>query len=120
MTGRENVFLFPRHDEPKAPFSYKKWCDLFKSAVDRAGVELPKGYVQKILRHSFVLAARRAKVPTDFVQLHFGHSDTRMVERIYGVNSKEGERFEMISSEAERIRGLYEFDQFEEISSRVA
>ena len=120
VTGRGDAFLFPRHDDPNAPFSYKKWCDLFKGAVDRAGVELPKGYVQKILRHSFVLAARRAKVPTEFVQLHFGHSDTRMVDRIYGCSGKEGERYELIPTEAERIRGLYNFDQFEKISSRVA
>ena len=81
---------------------------------------MPKGYVQKILRHSFVFAARRAKVPTEFVQLHFGHSDTRMVDRIYGCSGKEGERFELVPGEADRIRGLYDFDQFEKISARVA
>jgi integrase len=120
VTGRGNAFLFPRHENPTTAFSYKKWSDLFRGAVDRAGVTLPKGYVQKILRHSFVFAARRAKVPTEFVQLHFGHSDTRMVDKIYGCSGKEGERFELVPGEADRIRGLYDFDQFEEISARVA
>ncbi len=120
VTGTGGGFLFPHYKNSFAAFSYKQWGNLFKRAVDRAGVKLPRGYVQKIMRHTFVFSARRAKVPSAFVQLHFGHSDTRMVDRIYGCSGKEGERFELAPDEASRIRGLYDFDHFEEISSRVA
>jgi integrase len=120
VTGGGGTFLFPHHDDPLFAFSYKRWCKLFRRAVDRAGVELPRGYVQKILRHSFVFAARRAKVPSNLVQQHFGHSDTRMVDRIYGRSGREGERFEFSPGELDQIRRFFSFDQFEEISRNVA
>ena len=120
VTGGTGTFLFPHHNSPTAACSYKRWCEMFKRAVGRAGVELPRGYVQKVLRHSFVFAARRAKVPSKLVQEHFGHTDTRMVDRIYGRSGKEGERFEFAPGELDRIRGFFLFDQFEEISREVA
>ena len=120
VTGKGGTFLFPRPDDPSAVIRYERWRELFKRAAARAEVKLPRGYAQKILRHSYVFAARRAKVPSEYVQLHFGHSDTRMVDRIYGRSGKEGERFELASGEIDRIRAFYDFDQFEEISRRVA
>ena len=120
VTGSGGTFLFPHHEDSAAAFSYKRWCKVFRGAVDRAGVELPRGYVQKILRHSFVFAARRAKVPSKLVQEHFGHTDTRMVDRLYGRSGKEGERFEYSPGELDRIRNFFLFDQFEEISRNVA
>ncbi len=120
VTGSAGGFLFPHPTNPQAAFPYKKWCRMFRRAVDRAGVELPKDYVQKILRHSFVFAARRAKVPSRLVQEHFGHGDTRMVDRIYGRSGKEGERFPLAPGELGRIRTFFQFDQFEAISEKVA
>jgi len=120
VTGSGRGYLFPHHHDPDLAFSYKRWAEMFKRAVDRAGVELPTGYAQKILRHSFVHAARRAKVPSKLVQEHFGHTDTRMVDRLYGRSGKEGERFEYAPGELEKIRGFFQFDQFEEISQEVA
>lgn len=76
--------------------------------------------MQKILRHSFVIAARRAKVPSNLVQQHFGHSDTRMVDRIYGRSGREGERLEFPPGELDQIRRFFSFDQLEEISRNVA
>ena len=93
---------------------------MFKRAVDRAGVNLPRGYVQKILRLSFVFAARRATVPSNLIQQHFGHTDTRMVDRIYARSGPEGERFEYSPGEFDQIRSFFLFDEFEEISRNVA
>ncbi len=120
VTGSGKGFLFPHPRMSEAAYSYKKWCEVFKRAVNRAGADLPTGYVQKILRHSFVFAARRAKVPSKLVQEHFGHTDTRMVDRIYGRSGKEGERFPLSTGELDRIRTFFQFDQFEEISRQVA
>lgn len=58
----------------------------FRSAVDRAGLD-PELVTPHVLRHTFATWAVQAGVPLHKVAAALGHTDTKMVEKVYGHHS---------------------------------
>jgi integrase len=76
--------LFPNPSRANEPFPYESFRKYLLAALDQARLKQKPGYLQKSLRHSFVHAAKRAGVPERWVSQHYGHSDEKMIRKVYG------------------------------------
>jgi hypothetical protein len=101
--------LFPNPSRANEPFPYESFRKYLLAALDQARLKQKPGYLQKSLRHSFVHAAKRAGVPERWVSQHYGHSDEKMIRKVYGKR----ELRRTIPSKAE-IREAENFFGFEE------
>ena len=67
-SARDEGFVFSDGIEALAPIRYERWRKYFRRAIDRAQLDVPRGYSQKIFRNSFVVWGKVCGVPLGFVQ----------------------------------------------------
>ena len=106
-----SAFVFATSEGRDRPIRYEHWRKHFRRAVERAELDLPKGYSQKIFRNSFVVWGKVCGVPLGFIQAQYGHTTTRMIQQTYDGQIS----MKQMPDEAERtsMREFLGFDQLE-------
>lgn len=116
-SSRERGFVFATEASSDRPMLYEHWRKSFRKAIERAELDIPRGYSQKIFRNSFIVWGKVCGVPLGFMQAQYGHTTTRMIQQTYDgqISMKKMPK----DAERKKMRSFLGFDQLEKKRKQI-